>query len=168
VIASLAGAQPRADTLPSSVDQSLKQFLQTNAPKNNNNDKTTRYIAVFRDLNGDGTPEAIVYFMGRRWCGSGGCLMLILKQDGSSWEYVTKTTITRLPIRVLTHVSHGWHSISVWVQGGGIRRGYEAELRFNGKTYPTNPTVPPARRLKKKPAGEDVIKSIKDAELLYE
>ena len=42
-------------------------------------------------------------------------------------------------------------------QGGGIQPGYEAELRFDGKTYPANPSVPPARPLKGKPEGEMLI-----------
>ncbi len=145
----------------SAAEESLKRFLQSW-----DKDKTTRYIAAFRDLNGDGTPEAIVYLMGN-WCGSGGCTTLILTQDAGSWRIVTRITIARLPIRVLTNTSHGWRSIGVWVQGGGIRSGYEAELRFNGKSYPRNPSVPPARRLTGKPAGEVVIASERDATPLW-
>jgi len=43
--------------------------------------------------------------------------------------------------------SHGWRDIGVMVQGGGIIQEYEAALRFDGRTYPTNPTVPPATPL---------------------
>ena len=139
------------DAHPSSVEVSLRRFLQTF-----DRDKRTQYVAAFQDLNGDGTPEAIVYLMGN-WCGSGGCTTLILTQEGSAWRIVTKITITRPPIRVLANISHGWHSIAIWVQGGGIQPGYEAELLFNGKTYPRNPSVPPARRLEEKLAGEVVI-----------
>src|SRR5712692_10275993 len=109
------------DSAPRAAEESLKQFLQSW-----DNDKTTRYVAAFRDLNGDGTPEAIVYFIGKDWCGSGGCPTLILTRDAGSWRIVTKITITQPPIRVLTNTSHGWRSIGVWVQGGGIQQGYEA------------------------------------------
>jgi|HubBroStandDraft_3_1064219.scaffolds.fasta_scaffold184111_2 hypothetical protein len=48
----------------------------------------------------------------------------------------------------------GWHDLGVWVQGGGIQPGYEASLSFNGKEYPSNPTVPPAQPLAKKVSGK--------------
>jgi len=38
---------------PTAAAQSLKRFLQTF-----DDDKTTRYVAAFSDLNGDGKPEA--------------------------------------------------------------------------------------------------------------
>ncbi|MGD0886563.1 MAG: hypothetical protein ABSA46_17120 [Thermodesulfovibrionales bacterium] len=151
-------AKQKPDTHPSSVEESLRHFLQTL-----DSDKTTRYIAAFRDLNGDGTPEVLVYMLGDSWCGSGGCSLLVLKQNGSSWRIITETTVTQPPIRVLATTYHGWHNIGVWVQGGGVQPGYEAELRFNGRTYPRNPTVPPARRLKENITGEVVIPSKQNA-----
>jgi hypothetical protein len=157
---SLSLAQPNSEA--QSQEESLKRFLQAM-----DNDRRTRYIAAFSDLDEDGAPEAIVYLMGK-WCGSGGCNMLVLKRDGNSWRKVTMITITRPPIRVLANTSHGWHNISVWVQGGGIQSGYEAELRFDGNTYPRNPSVSPARRLQGKPVGEVVIPSAQDGSPLYD
>jgi hypothetical protein len=130
--------------------------------------KTTRYIAVFWDLNSDGTQEAIVHLVGRKWCGSGGCNTLILTPSGNSWRIMANVAITQPPIRVLTDTSNGWRSIGVWVQGGGIQPGYAVELPFDGKTYPKNPSVPPARRLEQEPAGEVVIPSLSDTKLLYD
>jgi hypothetical protein len=76
-------------------------------------------------------------------------------------------TITNPPIRVLDQKLNGWHSLGVWVQGGGIQPGYEAELRFNGKSYPKNPSVPPARRADKNLAGEVVIKDADNPKRLW-
>jgi hypothetical protein len=120
-------------------------------------DKTTQYFPAFVDLKGDGTLEVIVYITGPHSCGSGGCNTLILAPKNSSYRLVTSITITRPPIRVLNTKSNGWHDITVQVQGGGIIRAYEAELSFDGKTYPRNPSVPPARRLSEKVAGEEVV-----------
>ncbi len=161
-VACVGQAQQKADSPAPEAKESLKKFLKTL-----DDGRTTRYALAFRDLNGDGTPEAIVYLVGKNWCGSGGCNTLILTPNGSSWRIVANIRITRPPIYVLTDVSNGWRSIGVWVQGGGIQRGYEAELRFDGKTYPKNPSVPPARRLEKKPEGEVVIPSTQDAKFLY-
>ena len=161
-MASPAAAQRMTSESASAAEDSVKKFLQAM-----DDAKTTRYIAVFRDLNGDGATEAIVYLIGNEWCGSGGCSMLILARAGASWRIVTRTTITQTPVRVLATTSNGWHSLGVWVQGGGIQPGYEAELRFNGKAYPKNPSVPPARRLKGETAGEVVIASAQNAISLY-
>lgn len=126
-----------------------------------------RYIAAFRDINGDGKVEAIVYFIGPDWCGTGGCVMLVLTKSGSSWKVISDTATTQLPIRVLSRTSHGWHSIGVWVQGGGIYPGYEAELRFNGKTYPSGPSVPPAIRVHGVAGNVLIPNDEKSAEPLY-
>jgi hypothetical protein len=119
--------------------------------------KATRYISAFVNLKGDGTRQVIVYFTDKYSCGSGGCTALILAPEGLSYKVITSITIARLPIRVLTTKSNGWHDISVWVHGGGVQPGYEAILSFDGKTYPRNPTVPPARPLLKKVPGRVVI-----------
>jgi hypothetical protein len=161
-------AQPQPATPPSSAEQSLKRFLQGYARTGDfEDDKTTQYFDALVDLNGDGRNEAIVYLMGRPWCGSGGCRTLILARNGASWKVVKHITITRPPIRVLSSTSHGWHDISVWVAGGGILQAYEAELRFDGKTYPGNPSVPPARKLEGKVPGETVIPSMQGGTRLY-
>ncbi len=117
----------------------------------------TRYSSAFVDLKDDGTKEVIVYVSGRAWCGTGGCNMLILAPENTSYRVVTKTTITRLPIRVLTTKSNGWHDISVVVAGGGVQPGYEAKLSFDGKTYPSNPSVPPAHPLDGEVRGKIVV-----------
>ena len=156
----LASAE-QANTLaaPSGEQATLLSFLKTQ-----DNSTQTRYVASFVDLDGDHVDEAIVYLMGRDWCGSGGCNTLVLKQKAGSWAIVTELTLTRRPIRVLTNISHGWHDLGVWVQGGGILKGYEAVLRFDGKTYPKNPTVAPALKADAgPPPGEVVIAESADA-----
>jgi hypothetical protein len=146
----------------SSDEESIRKFLQSR-----DDDKTTQYVAAFRDLNGDGKPEAIVYLIGKSWCGSGGCRLFIFQKNGASWKVVTTMTITNPPIRMLDTASNGWHSLGVWVQGGGIQPGYEAELRFNGKSYPKNPTVPPARRAAKNLGGKVLIDSTANPKPLW-
>src|SRR5580658_6642836 len=51
--------------------------------------------------------KSFVYLSGRGWCGTGGCNMLVLAPEGTSYRVVTRTTITRLPIRVLATKSKG-------------------------------------------------------------
>jgi hypothetical protein len=156
----LAEAQPAVPS--SAAEQSLKKFLQDYVKEKERRfdyDKTTRYSDALVDLDGDGKKEAIIYLVGRTLCGSGGCPTLVLVRTGDSWKILKYITITRPPIRVLSSTSHGWHDISVVVSGGGILDLYEAELRFDGKSYPGNPSVPPARRLIGRVPGEIVIPS---------
>ena len=126
----------------------------------------TRYSVALADLNSDGRPEALIYAMsttesdsGPDLCGSGGCELDVLVLSKTGYRHVSTISVTRPPIRVLQTVSHGWRDIGVLVAGGGILRGYEARLRFNGTTYPLNPTVPPATRLAGA-TGKVVISSV--------
>jgi hypothetical protein len=116
-----------------------------------------QYKSAFVDLNDDGTFEVAVYFTDFASCGSGGCELMILTPTKSSYKVVARTTVTRPPIRVLNSKTHGWHDITVRVSGGGIMPGYEAKLEFNGRSYPSNPTVPPARQAKGKVVGRVLI-----------
>jgi hypothetical protein len=93
--------------------------------------------------------------------------MLILASEGTSFKVVTETTITRPPIRVLATKSNGWHDISVLVAGGGIQPGYEAELSFDGKTYPSNPSVLPAHPLEKRVRGKIAMTATADSSPVY-
>ena len=152
----------------SSPEDSLKTFLRKYLRKRSDTeDKTTRVSVAFVQLQGSGTPEAIVYLTGQSWCGSGGCLTLVLGRKDSSYKVVSSIPITRLPIRVLRGTSKGWHDIGIWVQGGGIQPGYEAELQFNGRTYPTNPSMPPAKPLRRNVGGEVVISAEQEGTPLY-
>jgi hypothetical protein len=141
----------------------LRKFVETR-----DKSKTTRYIAAFSDLNGDGIPEAIVYLGPGHFCGSGGCNTLILARDKSSWKIVTIMTITRPPICVLKDAANGWRDVTVWVEGGGIYPGYEALLRFDGSSYPSNPTVPRAQKLEREVEGVVVISPTQEAVPLYD
>ncbi len=140
----LADAKSVLSEKTASVDlkSSLSGYVQTWS-----GEKSPSYKMAFIDLNDDGVLEAVVYLMGENWCGSGGCTTLILKKSKCSWKVVSKITLTHLPIRALADHHNGWHDLGVWVQGGGIIEGYEADLKFNGLRYPTNPTVLPARQL---------------------
>jgi hypothetical protein len=136
----------------------IRSFLADQFRKEDSTpDKTTRYNLVLVDLNGDGKPEAVVYVSGNSWCGSGGCNMLVLYKQKSKYTIVGDTTITRLPIRVLSTKKNGWHDLSVFVAGGGILPGYNAKLSFDGREYPENPSAPPAVPLRSKSPGKTLI-----------
>lgn len=49
-------------------------------------------------------------------------------------------TVPRLPVRLLDSSSHGWRDLSVNAGGGGAPAGQRA-MRFDGASYPRNPTA---------------------------
>lgn len=133
----------------------LESFLGTYLwREHRENDPPIRltYLVAATDLNGDDVDELLVYLSS--FCGSGGCALLILTPRGNSYRVITRATIVRFPIRVLDTRSNGWRNLAVRVQGGGILEGYEAELRYDGVSYPSNPSMPPARRLQGRASGE--------------
>jgi hypothetical protein len=163
-------SQTQKEAIPNQAE-SLKSFLQNYLGKPNaavEREGATRYSSALVDLKDDGTKEVIVYISGRAWCGSGGCVALILAPEGKSYRVVTETTVTRLPIRILSTMSNGWHDIGVVVAGGGIQPGYEAILSFDGKSYPSNPTVPPAHRSSGEIRGEIVLTVTAEEQTLYQ
>jgi len=130
----------------------LEIFLRTYAE----NDQTAKYDVAFVDLNGDGSREAVVYLEGRYLCGSGGCHILVFRYDRSSYRLISDIPITRPPIRLLEGTTNGWRDLSVWVSGGGLS-GHEAILPFDGNSYPTNPSMSPAREMRGSMPGEVLI-----------
>lgn len=146
----------------------LRRFLQNyvGSPESNEG-KATRYFAAFVHLRDDNMQQAIVYLMNDGWCGSGGCTTLILDPKGSTYRLITKVMTAWPPIRLLSTETNGSHDLAVRVQGGGVAKAYEAKLPFNGKSYPTSPSMPPAQRLTTEPAGEVIVPASVVGEPLY-
>ncbi len=138
-------------------DHGLRAYLQQHFREYRQLEPDARYVAGLADLNGDGRPEAVVQMLAASYCGSGGCGLHVFSFRRGGWREISTLSITNAPIRVLNTRSHGWRDLSVRVSGGGIRRGYEAQLPFNGRTYPGNPSVPPARRLARRVPGRVLI-----------
>lgn len=127
-------------------EASVRAFLKTylrNQVHTVDIGRTEAAIAFF-DLNADGQDEAIVYIVGPMWCGSGGCGALVLTPRGATFDVVMDASVTRTPIGVLDASSKGWRDLFVSISGGGIKAGTVA-MTFDGKSYPSNPTVQPAR-----------------------
>jgi hypothetical protein len=90
------------------------------------------------DLNGDGRMDGVVLLAGNDWCGSGGCKMLVFKGTENGYAFVSASTIVKEPIAVTPETAKGWHTLMV--RSGGVG---QVLLRFNGKAYPSNPSLQP-------------------------
>lgn len=140
----LSGA-PQFVSMPPSAEAFIRGELEL-----------TRYQSASVDLNDDGVAEVIVFALDREYCGSGGCTMFVLTPTRNGYRVVTRTTVTRPPVRVLSTSSHGWRDLAVRVSGGGVGQPYDVALKFDGRSYPSNPSVAP--RLRTQTGGRVVIK----------
>lgn len=139
ITASVAPQAALAQTPPPALHEYLLARLKPDPAE-----PPVRYSFALVDLDGDRREEAVVRVEGSATCGSGGCNLLVLTPAGNSYREVSRHTIIWPPIGVLPARTRGWHDLSVFVAGGGIRPGYHARLRFDGRHYPLNPSVPPA------------------------
>lgn len=151
------------------VDGHLRTALQKFAVRDGDPPDTTARVAVARVPLASGGVEILAYLSGHDWCGSGGCHLVVLQPWRNGYRVVTDMTISLLPIRVLSTSNHGRPDIGVWQREYGIYagHGYEARLRFDGKSYPDNPSVPPAIPLGHHIAGRVVISRDDNGEPLY-
>jgi hypothetical protein len=139
-------AWPAAAPAQASRDAALRTFLQTSFAEAREDYGDTSYITAFADLNGDGRDEALVSLQSGMFCGSGGCALYIYTPAGASWREVAELTIVNAPVRLLGTRSRGWRDLAVSVRGGGIDVPYEARVRFEGRTYASNPSMAPRLR----------------------
>ncbi|RJF97834.1 MliC family protein [Noviherbaspirillum saxi] len=128
-----------------------------------------RYFSNNVDLNGDGKAEIVVYPVGPGVCGSGGCDLLVFSPQESGYRLVSTISVTQPPVHVAKDKTSGWRDLQVGVGGGGAKASL-VQLSFNGKTYPTNPTVSgPLVRSIKSADGKALIEkfsSMEEAQVL--
>lgn len=137
-----ASATEKTETVspaPANAEEDIRHFLLQEYP----DASPMQYALAWSDLDGDGADEAIVHLVTPYFCGTGGCNTIILTPAGPMWRKVGEISVSRTPITLMETSSNGWRDITVAVSGGGRPSG-NALLKFDGKTYPSNPTVPPA------------------------
>lgn len=120
-----------------SVPDAIVAFLKTNYNDAPETGRHFIYNAV--DLNDDGKDEYLVELIGGYWCGSGGCTVLILDKN---FKLNTKMTVVNDPIYVGApggkETTKGYANIYIQNRDGSV-----AKMAWNGKKYPTNPSVAP-------------------------
>lgn len=97
------------------------------------------YSYVKIDLNNDSVPEYFVYAYGPMLSGSGGGSALILNSD---YKEISRFTLVQTPIIISKHRTKNWKDIIMNVSGGGATPN-AAIIKFDGKIYPSNPSLQP-------------------------
>lgn len=159
-----SGQRPHAAT--SRDERSLTAFLRKYLTRPNFGiDTTTRIVSAQAGVGNAAT--IVIYVSGQSWCGSGGCTLLTLSHHDSTYRVIGRTSLVRLPIRMLQSETNGRHDLGVRVGGGGVQQRYEALLPFNGAMYPSNPTIPPTRRSGANASGQLLIRQSQRSHHLY-
>ena len=140
-------------------DESLEKVLHKWNENAASEDLRYHYNTV--DLNSDGKLDAIVFVSGDSICGTGGCEVLIFKGDGKNYSLLTEMSVSRPPIFVGAMKTKGWSDLVMEVYGGGIKS-YFAVLKFDGKSYPENPTVEPALPKRSRAKFVEYLSEIED------
>jgi len=95
-------------------------------------DRKFQYEEV--DLNEDGKKEYLVGLENPYFCGTGGCTFYLLNNDGS---VITVFSVSEAPFIAMFQKTNGWRDLLV-KSNGAMRI-----LKYNGKTYPSNPSMAP-------------------------
>ena len=93
-----------------------------------------KFIFFEYDLNGDNRNEIFVGLTGPYFCGSGGCTQFILDSKG---EVITMFTVSDYPVVISRDLTNGWKDLYV------LSDGEYHTVRFDGKSYPSNPSLLP-------------------------
>lgn len=112
----------------------LQQAFKEDIEKDLMDSMSRTYFLSEVDLNGDGKMETFIGLQGPYFCGSGGCTVILLDDKG---KQVNRFTVTDYPIWVSNEQSMGWKNL---VFGS---RGKQHLMKFNGKAYPSNPSLEP-------------------------
>lgn len=116
-----------------------------------------RYTWNRVDLSGDGKPELVAQVLGPMVCGTGGCPLLIFREPHpGQLQLITRMSLFKEPLIVIERRHNGWKELvsRVRLNAG---HGYYAELPYDGTSYPTNPSVPPALPLRRPEPGTAVL-----------
>lgn len=88
----------------------------------------------------------IAYLNGTEYCGSGGCTAIVLsyREGDNKFRLEARLTVAQLPIILLQSSSHGWRDMAVHISARDEASSF-AILRFNGQSYPSNPSMVPKK-----------------------
>lgn len=116
------------------IQQTLGIMFKDDLSKNLIEEPSRKFKFFEYDLNNDQKKEIFVGLTGPYFCGSGGCTILLLDSRG---KLVNKFTVTESPISIANTNSIGWRDLILHSNGK------DHLVKFNGKSYPSNPSVQP-------------------------
>lgn len=136
------------DSTKSIIRNGLKIIYKEDLDKGLPDSLSRKVIFSEYDLNSDGVNEIFVGTQGSYFCGSGGCTILLLDNKGN---LLNTFTVSGYPVGVEKEASNGWHNLV-------IRSGNKEHLvKYDGKKYPSNPSLQPEIDSKRSAEAEKVL-----------
>ncbi|SEW36836.1 hypothetical protein [Chitinophaga arvensicola] len=115
----------------------IRKVLVTDLVKNDLKtltEKDRQFSYGVADINGDGKGEIFVGLKGSYFCGNAGCTVYLLDNEGKK---INLFTIVDGPITISENKTKGWNDLII------PSKGVNYAVKFNGKNYPSNPSVQP-------------------------
>jgi hypothetical protein len=112
----------------------MRDIFRADIEKNIIDSFSRKFIFFEYDLNDDSKKEILVGTRGPYFCGSGGCTIFILDNQGN---VISKFSVAGYPIIIDNNKTNGWKNLFIF--SGGKNH----IITFNGKNYPSNPSVQP-------------------------
>lgn len=132
------GERTASEMTANIVRHALAWQLKSDLEKNIIDSGSRKFIFFEYDLNDDGKNEIFVGFTGPYFCGSGGCTELLLDSQG---KLITQFTVSGYPVVIDNNKTNGWKDL--FIQSGSKHH----IMKFDGKKYPSNPSVQPELKL---------------------
>lgn len=110
--------------------ETLNQYLRSD----NVNAKSSEYYLKIITPYRNAPRIEVVYLHSNDWCGTSGCTLLIIANEGGKRKEVGGFT-TQLPVWLLGHSKSGYPVFNVRHYGGGSFKVYCGMLRFDGHKY---------------------------------
>jgi hypothetical protein len=101
----------------------------------------SRYEFTRIDLDEDGRREGLVMMNSpyQFWCGRDGCTVIVFKAINGGFSPITEITPIRGPLVVSELKTNGWKDIIVRVSGREHTKPRDVALKYDGRSYPTQP-----------------------------
>lgn len=129
---SQAAEASSSDNIARLVKLTLESKYKSDIDKKLIDDSSRKFVYSEFDLNGDSKKEIFVGLTGPYFCGSGGCSIYLLDNQGN---IITYFSVAEYPIAIDTRKTNGWNDLLI------NSRGKFHVMKFNGRKYPSNPSV---------------------------
>lgn len=115
---------------------------------------TGSHQTIGADLNGDGSPEGLVYFTGDDWCISTGCTLVVFANGTNGYRQMAVIKRVKAPILLAQEYTHGWRDLIVKTGNAGI--GVRSVALKFGANYPPNASTI-MEKLPEIPAATEIL-----------
>jgi hypothetical protein len=120
------------------IRTSFQTLFKDDLARNIIPDLSRKFIFFEYDLNGDSMNEIFAGLTGPYFCGTGGCTIYLFNNDGT---VLSRFTVADYPIVISDSKTMGFKDLIIQSNGQNHL------MKFDGKRYPSNPSLEPVLKL---------------------